>query len=363
MELHKEHCLRSFIENNEAVSPVVATLLLIMVVAGGVAFISALSQDVSSQTSSVVGKSNSIEITSIKINILGSELVKPAIDALAKAYNDKQLGVVIQSQGSGNLGITSGSGIASTGAGTIDIGTSDRKPTPAELEKYPNLNLYKLGTSGIVMIVNNGTDPDPVELVKRWNLQKLYSGSYTTPRLNFYNNTGYTSYINDIKAYQMAGSPGTEKAFLQYINLTSIDPSIPEVTGNAGMLEAVKNTPKSVGFIEYGYVDTQEERGSIYIAGLWDDSESYNGTDNTDSSSDIRYNNTYLNVSNFTLASASSSASNPYYPLELAHPLYFVTNGKPSSLADSFIKWAKSYEGQDIIEKAGYVSYLREIEQ
>lgn len=354
MELHKEHCLRSFIENNEAVSPVVATLLLIMVVAGGVAFISALSQDVSSQTSSVVGKSNSIEITSIKINIMGSELVKPAVDALAKAYNDKQLGVVIQSQGSGNLGITSGSGISSTGAGIIDIGTADRKPTPAELEKYPNLNLYKLGTSGIVVIINNGTDPDPVQLVKNegstYTLKGVYSGSST--RLDYWNDSNQVNSITGLKAYQMAGSPGTEKAFLQFINLTSIDPSIQEVSGNAGMLEAVKNTPKSVGFIEYGYVDTAEKRGAnVYIAGLWNNS---NG---------IRYNNAYFNISNFTLASASSSASNPYYPLELAHPLYFVTNGKPSSLADSFIKWAKSYEGQDIIEKAGYVSYLREIEQ
>ncbi len=110
------------------------------------------------------------------------------------------------------------------------------------------------------------------------------------------------------------------------------------------MFDAVKNNPESIGFIEYGFY-SQADSSSVIISDLYDENNS----------------RTYTNItySNFTLAAARSDVNNPYYPLELAHPLYFVTRGNPT-LTDSFIKWARSSEGQDIIEKNGYISYMRE---
>ncbi len=316
------------IEDTKAVSPVVASLMLIMVVAGGAAFLSTIMQDVSSQTDDAVGKSNSADITSIKINIISSDLAMPAADSLVKAYNDKSAGVTLQLQKSETLAGTSNVSIGAVGTGITDIGVSDREPSPEEMGKYPSLMTYKLGTSGIVIIVNNGSG-NPVGTFDKNTLKGFYNGTNTT-----------------LKAYQMTGSPGTEKAFLQYIGNTSINSSISAVTGSAGMLDALKNTPNSIGFIEYGYADSQDERGqNVHIAGILNE---YSG---------IAYTN--MNASNFTLAAASSNANNSYYPLELAHTFHFVT-GRPSSLADSFIKWARSFEGQDIIEKNGYISYTRE---
>jgi phosphate transport system substrate-binding protein len=309
------------IKDTNAVSPVVATLMLIMVAAGSVTFLSGMMNNMNSQTDKVAGSSNSADRTSMKINIISSDLAYPAISPLVNAYNDKSLGVMLQLQMSAALNMTSNLSIGEVVTGSADIGVSDRLPTPDEMGKYPDLVAQKLGTSGIVVIVNG-----PVGNFSKNTLRGCYNGTNTT-----------------CKAYQMTGSPGTEEAFLQYIN-TSMNSSIPAVTGSAGMLYAVENMPGSIGFIEYGYY-VNSQVGSVNITDLY----------NEDSGK------TYTNISysNLTQAAASGDVNNSYYPLELAHPLYFVTRGNPS-LSDSFIKWARSFEGQDIIENNGYISYTRE---
>lgn len=317
--------LMRLIDDTKAVSMVVSALLLIIVVAGSVAFLAGTMQGVTSQTDKAVSNGNSADLGAIKINIISSDLALPAVSPLVKAYNDKNLGVKLQLQQSDSLGGTSNVSIGSVFSGLADIGVSDREPSPDEMGKYPDLVAQKFGTSGIVVIVNGPGD-------------------------NFSKDTlrGYYNHTNtSLTAYQMTDSPGTEKAFLQYIGNTSINSNIPSVTGAAGMLDAVKtaSSPGGIGFIEYGYVDSQAKLGSVRIAGLYDEN------------STITYTN--MSYSNFTLAAISDNVNNSYYPLELSHPLYFVTRGK-SSLADAFVKWVRSFEGQDIIEKNGYISYTRE---
>lgn len=314
------------IKDTNAVSPVVASLMLIMVVAGSVTFLSGMMQNMNSQADQVAGKSTDADRTSMKINIISSDLARHAVEPLVKAYNDKRLGVFLQLQEGMTVDVTSNISIGGVGTGIADIGVSDRLPSQDEMGKYPDLVAQKLGTSGIVVIVNDGSPTN-------FNNNMLKG---------FYNGTDGTR-----KAYQMTGSPGTEKAFLQFLGISSINSSIPAVTGSSGMLDALKNTPNSIGFIEYGYVDSQDKLGlNVHIAGLY----------NNENMGIIYTNPGY---SNFTQAATGSDVNNSYYPLELAHPLYFVTRGNPS-LADSFIKWARSSEGQDITEKNGYISYMRE---
>lgn len=312
------------IKDTNAVSPVIASLMLIMVVAGGVTFLAGMMQNMNAQADQVTGKSTGADRTSMKINIISSDLARPAVEPLVKAYNDKRLSVMLQLQESQTLSMTSNVSIGEVGTGIADIGVSDRLPSPGEMGKYPDLVAQKLGTSGIVVIING------------------LGGNFSKNTLR----GCYDGTDNTCTAYQMTGSPGTEKAFLQYIGNTSLNSSIPSVTGSAGMLDAVKNMPNSIGFIEYGYVNSQDKRGpSVNISDLYNES------------SGITYTN--MSYSNFTLAATSNDMNNSYCPLELAHPLYFVTRGNPS-LTDSFIKWARSSEGQDIIEKNGYISYTRE---
>jgi ABC-type phosphate transport system substrate-binding protein len=307
------------IKDTNAVSPVVASLMLIMVVAGSVTFLAGMMQNMNSQADQVTGKSAGADRTSMKINIISSDLARPAVEPLVKAYNDKHMGVMLQLQASVTLDMTSNVSIGEVGTGIADIGVTDRLPSQDEMGKYPDLVAQKLGTSGIVVIANGAQ----INFTK-----SMLQANYSSPTSG---------------AFQMAGSSGTQKAFLKYIGMNST--IVPSVTGSAGMLDAVKNNANSIGFIEYGYVNPKNKPGNVYIADLYN------------ASSNITYTN--MSYSNFTLAAISNDVNNSNYPLELAHPLYFVTRGNPS-LTDSFIKWARSFEGQDILEKNGYISYTRE---
>ncbi|VVB90901.1 Uncharacterised protein [uncultured archaeon] len=318
------------IKDTNAVSTVVASLMLIMVVAGSAAFLSKMMQDMNSQTDKVAGKSTSADRTSMKINIISSDLAMPAVEPLVEAYNNKSLGVFLRLQESETMDVTSNVSIGEVGTGIADIGVSDRMPSPDEMGKYPDLVVQKLGTSGIVVIVNHVTTC-PVSNFNKNDLVGYYNGSNP-----------------NCKAYQMTGSSGTQQAFMKYLGNPSISSTITAVTGSAGMLDAVKNHQDSIGFTEFSYVDSPDKLGqNVYTAGLV----------NNENMAMI-YTSPY-SYSNFTQAAISSDVNNSYYPLVLAHPLYFVTRGNPS-LEDSFIKWARSSEGQDIIEKNGYISYMRE---
>ncbi|MFZ3384189.1 MAG: hypothetical protein WA144_09710, partial [Candidatus Methanoperedens sp.] len=114
------------IDDTKAVSMVVSALLLIIVVAGSVAFLAGTMQGVTSQTDQVVSNGNSADIGAIKINIISSDLALPAVSSLVKTYNDKNLGVKLQLQQSDSLGGTSNVSIGSVSSGLADIGVSDR---------------------------------------------------------------------------------------------------------------------------------------------------------------------------------------------------------------------------------------------
>jgi ABC-type phosphate transport system substrate-binding protein len=317
---------KDIIRDRNAVSTVVASLMLIMVVAGSAAFLSAMMRNMGTQTDSMANKSTSVERTAMKINIISSDLAEPAVAPLVDAYNNKQTGVFLQLQTSATISVSSTVAIGGVGTGTADIGVSDRLPSPDEMEKYPNLVTQKLGTSGIVVVVNSAP-----------------TSTFTTENLKYYYSTSPLPSPAPTP-YQITGTSGTQEAFMQYLGNPTISPGISAVKDNPGMLAALKSNSNSIGFIEYGYVSSPGI-GSLIIANL----------------SDERNNQTYINIgySNFTLAVANNSANNPYYPPELVHPLYFVTRGNPS-LEDSFIKWARSFEGQDILEKNGYISYTRD---
>src|SRR5574341_2169037 len=107
--------------DTEAVSLVVSSLLLIMVVAGGAVFLSAAMRDVGSQTDDSVGKSSSMNITAIKIDIVTSDLAKPAIESLVNTYNDKHSGVMLQLQRGEMLGGSSSIVIGAVATGTVDV--------------------------------------------------------------------------------------------------------------------------------------------------------------------------------------------------------------------------------------------------
>ncbi|MDK2863626.1 MAG: phosphate transport system substrate-binding protein, partial [Methanomicrobiaceae archaeon] len=114
--------------NENAVSPIVATLVLIVVAVIGAVAVGTIMGTFSSDVSEQVNTGDVSGSSSMEILIAGSTTVQPASELLAEAYMAKKPGVKISVQGGG-----SGAGVTSVGMGIVDIGSASRAVKDAEL--------------------------------------------------------------------------------------------------------------------------------------------------------------------------------------------------------------------------------------
>ncbi len=203
-----------------------------------------------------------------------------------------------------------------------DVGeaAADRTLTLAELEDYPALEPYQIGNAVIVVISN------PQQEFTKDDLRGLYNGTNSSMR-----------------AFHYEGETGIEERFCEYIHENRINETNNNVTGSFElMLESIKDTDVSVGFIPYGYVMSGDER---YIAGIENDAGEI-----------ITAENITLEKITEAVRAENDTEAERLYPEELRPPIYYVTNGKPSTICDAFITWVRSPEGQAILRENGYVS-------
>jgi phosphate transport system substrate-binding protein len=156
--------------NEDAVSPIVATLVLIVVaVVGAVAvgtIMGTFSGDVSEQANAgdVAGASAS------EIVIAGSTTVQPASEKLAETFMAAHPGVKITVQAGG-----SGAGIAAANNGLVDIGSAS-KAVDTDVD-YPDLTCYTIGGSGVVVI--GGSAVTETNVTAQDLYDAYFDGDYT----------------------------------------------------------------------------------------------------------------------------------------------------------------------------------------
>ncbi|KUK59761.1 MAG: Phosphate ABC transporter, solute-binding protein, partial [Methanoculleus marisnigri] len=334
--------------NESAVSPIVATLVLIVVaVVGAVAvgtIIGAFSSDVSEQ----VNPGDVAGASSAEILIAGSTTVQPASELLAKAYMAEKPGVKISVQGGG-----SGAGVTSVGMDIVDIGSASRPVKDTELAKYPSLQTYQIGGSGVAIVVPDGAK-DKITGVTKAGLTDLYDNTTEqnsatvgwtdappTNKIIDANEIGEaTETTVNITVYQRAEASGTEetvaKEYLKYPGDSFDNTGAEGVNGNAGVAAAIaagSATNVRLGFIDFGYVTSAHK--ALDVDGKVCDKmhilESLKGVDDTETTS---------------------------YVEKLARPLNYIVNGNPSAIVKDYINFAQSPGAVDSIHDVGMFSIV-----
>ena len=302
-------------EDTRAVSPIVATLVLVVVAITGAAAVGTIMGTFSSDVS---GEANTGELagaSSTEILIAGSTTVQPVSELLAEAYMDDHQGVKITVQGGG-----SGAGVSSTGMGIVDIGAASRDPKSAEMAKFPNIVTHKIGGSAVVVIVNkatgliNATKAD----INEAYVNHTFSGNLSTsPAIS--------------KVFDRSEESGTEDTFCKWIGNTTFHSSVEGKSGNAGVLKAVEDTPNSIGFVDFGFADSSDGVIAINL---------YDGKQYTTTEDNIK--------------EQLKDSTKDTYPDKLARPLNYMTNGEPNSMEQAFITFAMSPGSATYFEECGY---------
>lgn len=335
------------LKNDQAVSPVVATLVLIVVAIIGAAAVGLLMGSFSSNVSEEMNTGDTADASSAELLIAGSTTVFPVSEELAKAYMAKHSGVKVTVQAGG-----SGAGILAASKDACDIGSSSAALTETQKTAFPTLQQTEIGASAVVVILKQaaGSPIATVTAVDTAALNAMYDADTDKDGIITVTNTvvptsllgADDTFVDDgaaafdaatmITLYQRAEESGTEETFAQYTQGSSTKSlsTGAGVTGNSGMVAAITgSTAGALGFADWGYVSGLTTLTRCNLDGEVADSDNIKTT---------------------------LKGQTGGYPAGMTRPLIYLTNGNPSTLEQSFIDFALSTEAKTVISKAGVFS-------
>jgi len=193
----------------------------------------------------------------------GASFPAPLYDKWFKAYVAAHPNARVDYQSNG-----SGAGVTQFTNKTIDFGASDAAMTDEEIAKVDRgVQLLPMTAGSVVLAYNIADLKAPLRLsravysgiflgkITKWNDPKIAEA-----------NPGVTLPASDITVVRRADSSGTTFVFTQHLSAispewqagpgTSKSPNWPTgvgAKGNEGVTSTIKQTPGSLGYVEYGY--------------------------------------------------------------------------------------------------------------
>ncbi|MCS7114130.1 MAG: phosphate ABC transporter substrate-binding protein [Nitrososphaerota archaeon] len=311
---------------SKGISKLVAVLGMISLLIIGLAagyYMGATTQEKSNTSNSQGFEEDSAWRTS-SITLSGSTTVLPIANACAVTLMNKYPGIAITVQGGG-----SGVGYSQVIDGVIDIGMASRDPKTTEIDKAKSkgvdLWLHPIALDAVCVVVHPSVANEsyPLKLTLQ-EVGKIFAGTYT-----YWDEVKPGLPHKEIVIFVREPGSGTRGTFEEYTmhpwnyNVTvhaSVQPSNPAVKSK------VETTPYSIGYISFGFISEKMH----VVALAKEDGKPY-------------------------VYPTLNSIAKGEYPI--SRYLYLVTNGQPKSgsLADRFIDFARSKEGQKIAEDCGYL--------
>jgi phosphate transport system substrate-binding protein len=326
--------LKQFFKNEEGVSPIVATLVLVVVAIAGAAAVGTIMGSFSNEVSDQASAGDSSDAASIELYIGGSSTVYPVSVSLAEEYMKSHAGVKVDVQSS-----SSGTGVASAGLDLVDIGAASRNIKEEELDKYPDLLTHQIGASAVVMVINNGSDTITNFNMTAAEVKALYEGaaSETVTSANMTAN-GLTGATNDYTIVKRVGDSGTQDTLCAHIGLDDEDMESTTIEakaldGNAAVADYIKTTDHSIGFVDYGFATKYD----LTMIGVDCTNDEAADEDN--------------------VIDAINGETSPF-PAGMTRPLNLITLGNPSAVEQSFISFAQQPGNAVYFEDAGYFAMV-----
>jgi phosphate transport system substrate-binding protein len=250
----------------------------------------------------------SIKVAAARLHLAGSSTMKPLTLKLAEAYAKLHPDLAIDVQEGG-----SGLGIAIVGEGGVDIALVSRALTEAEFQKLPSMKTITVGYDGLAVVTNPNVRLRGLTMQQ---LRDIFAGEITN-----YSQVGGPD--ASIVLFPIAQGSGSRDTFDEFVMTYYEDgekkqkqivenPNALPLTSSAEVKPAVATTRNSIGFISLGSVD--KSVNPVTVDGV---------------------------------EPIPANVANGQYII--FRPLNMVTDGAPSELAQGFLDFAMSPEGQAIV--------------
>jgi phosphate transport system substrate-binding protein len=257
------------------------------------------------------------------IKITGSDTMVQLAQAWAEAFMKKHPDISVQVKGGG-----SGIGIAALSSGKIDVATCSRAMKTDEIEtakkntgKDPKQ--IKVGLDALAIYVNKH---NPIESISIPELAEIYGeqGTFTKWEQLGVDNTACKD--GQIIPITRQNSSGTYVYFKEAVlgEKGEYKQGLGAQSGSSDVVNLITNTPCAIGYSGMGYrtpevkvLKVSKKKGEPGIE------------------------------------PSIETATDGTYPI--SRPLFLYTLGEPSGATHEFVQWVLSDEGQQIVEKKGYV--------
>lgn len=244
--------------------------------------------------------------------VKGSDTVLPLAQKEAEAFNKK----------GGNATVTgggSGVGIAALLAGTTDIASASRKIKFDEKVKFQQAGKSPvekiIAFDALAVVVNPG---NKVSELTRQQLEDIFTGKITN-----WKQVGGADLA--IVAYSRETSSGTYEFFKEHVlKNKNYKKNILSMPATGAIIQSVSQTKGAIGYVGLAYLENDVKAIKV----------SYDGKS--------------------FVAPSVATAKNKTYPI--VRPLFFYYDKKNTAKLTPFINFVESAQGQDIVDKVGYIS-------
>jgi len=242
-----------------------------------------------------------------QITVTGSTTVLPIAERAKEAFEANDASAEIMVSGGG-----SSVGVKAAGEGTADIGMSSRDLKSAETTGYPGLVKHHIADDAILLAVNPANSVESLTLDE---IRGIYNGTYTN-----WNQVGGSD--QQIVVVGRDSASGTREFFSEFVmDEEDFVRTQEEFNSNGGIQQKVSQTPGAIGYVGLGYTE-----GVKPLA---------------------------LNVDGTDVRPTLQNITSGTYPI--SRPLYMLTNGEPEGLAQRYIDFILSAEGQEIVASEDYI--------
>ena len=253
-------------------------------------------------------------LANAQIVVKGSDTCLPLSQQEAESFGKKGGNVTVTGGGSGV-------GIAALIAGTCDIAQASRAMKFDEKQKMSDAGKTAkeviIGYDALAVIVNPSNS---VTKLTRQQLEQIYTGKITN-----WKEVGGADM--KIVVYTRESSSGTYEFFKEHVmkNKNYVNSAL-SMPATGAIIQSVKQTKGAIGYVGLAYLN--KEVKAIHV--------SYDGK-------------TFVEPS-------VTNAKNKSYPV--VRPLFYYYSINNEKKVKPFIDFVKSTEGQQLVDKVGYISHL-----
>ncbi len=336
--------MRKIMKNVKAVSPVIATLMLVLVSVGAAG---AFYMWQTGWQGDVEDKAGGADLQS-SLSIGGSSTVYEFLVVAKEIFEAQNPNYKVDIQKGG-----SGAGLMGAGLGLVDIGSASSDKS-GSFYKYPDFDRdgkkdlgvemvnTKIGYDGVVVVVDADNDHN-LTSISRDTLAKIYQGDITTwanVNTTFDGTTACDNGADSINTYGRSVHSGTEECFFKKLMGKTVSGAAEQMEGdetyayasNQEIVSALAADPDGIGFMAWGLAKKSDS--GLTMVPFSADGSTLSGTDGLPEESQIK---------------------DGTWPGSRA--LWFITAGEPTGSAKVFIDFCLRTEAnQNICELSDYIS-------